>query len=500
MPLESHDALLNAHLKTSLEKNLESIRAILNVPTNRDVVLRAFRCVSFSICAVYIDGMAKDDAISECILRASKLADTSALRQTNLRSEWLKENVIEVAQCQCEREMQALIDGVLGGMTALIVDGCDSALLMDTRAFVHRPVGKPTNESVVIGAQEGFVESLRDNITLLRRYVHSGELITERLSVGTGIQTSIALMYIRGVADEKILAEARRRLNGIQASAVQGVGGIQQLIEDSPRALFPQMLQTERPDRAASFLLEGQFVILAENSPYALTAPITLFHLLHTSDDMFMRWQYATFLRVVRILGVLISLLLPGLYVALTTHHTHLVPVNLLLSIAKTRADVPFSVLMEVLLMEFSFYLINEAGTRIPSQIGSTISIVGALILGQAAVSASIISPILIIVVAITGLGSYAVPNYGLNLAITMYRLLIVFAGAFLGLYGIMVALIAISIQLSGLHSFGIPYLAPVAPHRRHNPDIFLRLPLRKQKREMFFTQKNSWLYKEKRG
>ena len=217
MPLESHDALLNAHLKTSLEKNLESIRAILNVPTNRDVVLRAFRCVSFSICAVYIDGMAKDDAISECILRASKLADTSALRQTNLRSEWLKENVIEVAQCQCEREMQALIDGVLGGMTALIVDGCDSALLMDTRAFVHRPVGKPTNESVVIGAQEGFVESLRDNITLLRRYVHSGELITERLSVGTGIQTSIAPVsythldvYKRQAHDHPLLREGLR--------------------------------------------------------------------------------------------------------------------------------------------------------------------------------------------------------------------------------------------------------------------------------------------------
>ena len=494
MPLESHDALLNAHLKTSLEKNLESIRAILNVPTNRDVVLRAFRCVSFSICAVYIDGRAKDDAISECILRASKLADTSALRQTNLRSEWLKENVIEVAQCQCEREMQALIDGVLGGMTALIVDGCDSALLMDTRAFVHRPVGKPTNESVVIGAQEGFVESLRDNITLLRRYVHSGELITERLSVGTGIQTSIALMYIRGVADEKILAEARRRLNGIQASAVQGVGGIQQLIEDSPRAIFPQMLQTERPDRAASCLIDGQFVILADNSPYALAAPITLFHLLHASDDMFMRWQYATLLRLIRFAGVLLALLLPGLYVALTLHHTHLVPLTLLLSIAETRADVPFTILMEVLIMEFSFYLINEAGTRIPSQIGSTVSIVGALVLGQAAVSASIISPILVILVAITGLGNYAAPNYGFGLSIVLYRVLFVLAGAALGLYGVLLMLVALSVRLCGIHSFGVPYLAPVAPKRPHGPDILLRLSLRRQQHPMYYAQRGSWM------
>ena len=448
MPMESHEALLREKLKTRLSDNLRMVRAVLNAPENRDVVLRPFACADFELCVVYIDGMAKEDAISECILRASKLPAHSAPKKARDRAEWLKSSVIEMAQCQLENEMKALIQGVLGGMTALLADGSDFALLMDTRAFVHRPVGAPMNESVVIGSQEGFDESIRDNITLLRRYVQTGELITERLTVGTGVPTAIALMYIRGVADEKMIAEARRRLEGIQSKAVQGVGGIQQLIEDSPRALFPQMLQTERPDRAASCLLEGQFVILAENSPYALTAPITLFHLLHTSDDMFMRWQYATFLRIVRVLGLLISLLLPGLYVALTTHHTHLVPVNLLLSIAETRADVPFSVLLEILMMEFSFYLINEAGTRIPSQIGSTVSIVGALILGQAAVSASIISPILIIIVAITGLGNYVVPNYGLSIALTVYRLGIVILGALLGLYGIMVGLIAITVHL----------------------------------------------------
>ena len=494
MPMESHETLLREKLKTRLSDNLRMVRAVLNAPQNRDVVLRPFACADFELCAVYIDGMAKEDAISECILRASKLPAHSAPKKKRDRAEWLKTSVIEMAQCQLESEMKTLIQGVLGGMTALLADGSDFALLMDTRAFVHRPVGAPMNESVVIGSQEGFDESIRDNITLLRRYVQTGELITERLTVGTGVPTAIALMYIRGVADEKMIAEARRRLEGIQSKAVQGVGGIQQLIEDSPRALFPQMLQTERPDRAASCLLEGQFAILAENSPYALTAPITLFHLLHTSDDMFMRWQYATFLRIVRVLGLLISLLLPGLYVALTTHHTHLVPVNLLLSIAETRADVPFSVLLEILMMEFSFYLINEAGTRIPSQIGSTVSIVGALILGQAAVSASIISPILIIIVAITGLGNYVVPNYGLSIALTVYRLGIVILGALLGLYGIMVGLIAITVHLARIHSFGVPYLAPIAPRRPHNPDIFLRLPLQKQRRQMFFARRDSWL------
>ena len=265
-------------------------------------------------------------------------------------------------------------------------------------------------------------------------------------------------------------------------------------MEDRPFSLLPQCLLTERPDRAASCLIDGQFVILADNSPYALAAPITLFHLLHASDDMFMRWQYATLLRLIRFAGVLLALLLPGLYVALTLHHTHLVPLTLLLSIAETRADVPFTILMEVLIMEFSFYLINEAGTRIPSQIGSTVSIVGALVLGQAAVSASIISPILVILVAITGLGNYAAPNYGFGLSIVLYRVLFVLAGAALGLYGVLLMLVALSVRLCGIHSFGVPYLAPVAPKRPHGPDILLRLSLRRQQHPMYYAQRGSWM------
>ena len=349
-----------------------------------------------------------------------------------------------------------------------------------------------------MGSQEGFVEHIRDNITLVRRYVQSSELITERITVGTGVPTGVALMYLKGVADEKALAEVRRRLGAIRSAAVQGVGGIQQHIEDQPNSLFPQMLQTERPDRAAACLMDGQFVILAENSPYALAAPVTFFHLIHSSDDMFMRWQYATFLRLIRVLGLAVSLLLPGLYVALTLHHTHLVPLTLLLSIAETRADVPFTILFEVLLMEFSFYLINEAGTRIPSQIGGSVSIIGALILGQAAVSASIISPILIIIIALTGLGAYVSPSYSFTFPIVLYRLLIVLAGAWLGLYGLLAAVAGVSVHLCSIHSFGVPYLAPVSPKYPHNPDILLRLSIRRQKRGMFYANPSSWLHSGK--
>lgn len=494
MAEQPHSELLNSELKPSLEKNLEIIHTILNAPMNEDVVTRRYQSGGCELCAVYIEGMADDRKISEFILHACKEPQQDAQLAPEDRVSALVDDYIEIAQCKRESRLSELIKGIIGGMTVVLVDGAEEALLLETRGYVHRPVGKPSNESVVIGSQEGFVEHLRANITLVRRYVQSPQLVTERMTVGTGIPTSIALMYLKGVVRDEVIEEVRRRLNCIHSSSVQGIGGIQQHIEDQPNALFPQMLQTERPDRAAASLMDGQFIILAENSPYALSAPVTMFHLLHASDDTFMRWEYATFLRIIRIVGLVLALLLPGFYVALTLHHTHLVPLTLLLSIAKTRADVPFTILTEVLMMEFAFYLINEAGTRIPSQIGSTISIVGALVLGQAAVSASIISPILVILIALTGLGSYAVPNYSFGLSIVLYRLLIIFAGAVLGLYGILTACVGILVHLCGIHSFGVPYLAPVSPHRPHNADILLRLSIHHQRKLMFYARKDSWL------
>lgn len=500
MAEKPHADLMRAPLSTELAKNLDTVKAILNVPLNEDVVLRPYQCCDFNLCAVYVEGMADDKKISEFILHAGKECSETALMSAECRAEAMKMNCIEIAQCSIESEMSKIIPGILGGMTAVFIDDSDQALLLETRGFAHRPISKPLNESVVIGAQEGFVESLRSNITLLRRYLQSSELITERLTIGSGVPTTVVLMYLKGVARQETIDEARKRLKSISSTAIQGIGSIQQHIEDSPRSLFPQMLQTERPDRVASCLLEGQFAILADTSPYALCAPVTLFHLIHAPDDTFMRWQYATFLRIIRTLGIVLSLFLPGLYVAVTMHHSHLIPLNLLLSIAETRSSVPFSILAEVLLMEFAFYLINEAGTRIPSQIGSTISIVGGLILGQAAVSASIISPILIIIIALTGLGSYAVPSYSFGLSIVIYRLGIVLSGALLGLYGILLAGVGLSVHLCGIHSFGIPYLAPVAPRRPHNPDIILRLPVRKQVRPMYYAKPDSWIRDKERG
>ncbi len=480
--MATREELLRSSLSPSLPDNVDALSTLLGGPVNADVHFRPFELCGARACLVYVEGMADDGKIARFILHARSSADSASADP-----EALVRRVLEIPQCERESRMAEIVGQVIGGMTALLLDGADEAVLMETRGFPARPVGQPTNESVVIGAQEGFVECLRTNMTLLRRYVQSPRLITEVLSVGAESPCRVALCYVADTADAALVNEARRRVLAVRRSAVLGLGELQQLIEDQPFAPLPQMLQTERPDRAASCLLDGQVALLADNSPYALIAPATLFHFLHASDDSFARWQYGTFLRLVRVLGIALSVFLPGLYVALTNHHAHLIPLSLLGSIAEARANVPFPVLAEILLMEFSFYLINEAGTRIPQQIGSALGIVGALILGQAAVSASIISPILIIIVALTGLGNYAVPDYGFSLGLVLCRLFAILLGAALGLYGVCLAGFCMLAGLSGMRSLGRPYLAPVAPARPHGPDILMRLPVWLQRRAPLF-------------
>lgn len=490
--------LLNSELTGSLEKDRATLETVLYAPQNRDIVFRSFQSAGVCLCLIFTEGMASGTQIGELILRAScARPQPDPPPDGKDRMQYWVENVFNVSQVEIESRVGELVKQLLSGMTIVLCEGAAEGAVLETRGFEKRNVNRTNNESVVRGSQEGFVENLRTNLTLMRRYVQSPDMITEMLGVGTKVQTRVAILHMEGVAERAVLEEVRRRVKTIKRSRLLGLGELQQCIEDCPFAIFPQMLMTERPDRAASCLLDGQIVVLMDNSPYALIAPITIFHLLHASDDTFERWQYGSFIRLIRYLGAVLSILLPGVYVAITLYHPHLIPMSLVTAIAESRVNVPFTVLTEVLIMEFSFQLINEAGTRIPSQIGSAIGIVGALILGQAAVSASIISPLIIIITALTGLGNFTIPSYATALGSILYRLLIVFAGAAFGLYGIFLVLFAMACQLCGMRSFGVPYFAPVAPHRPHNPDLLLRLPVWLQTRLLFIARRGSWIRSE---
>lgn len=498
VPNKPDERLLREKLTAHLDENRARLRDALNANLSADVVQRTLVSGGVRLCLVFLDGMAGRGDIDRFILepcqrRAEPLPEGAA------RADELAERVLCVDGAEKIALLGEAVEAIVDGRSVLLIEGCPCALALETRAYEKRGVGRTNSESVVEGPQEAFVENLKTNVSIVRRLVRSEMLIGESLKLGTKLPTQATMMYLRGVARGETVDLIRRRIQSLTATRCPGTGYLQQLIEDHPLSLFPQMLETERPDRVAAALADGQIALLVDGSPYALIAPITLFHLLNASDDTFMRWQYGTFVRVVRLLGALLSLLLPGVYVAVTLFHVHLIPLNLLTSIAETRARVPFSVLTEVLFMELAFYLINEAGTRIPSQLGSALGIVGALILGQAAVEASIISPILIIVISLTGLGGYAIPNYGLSVGVQIARMAFIALGGLMGLYGLVLGMALLTGYLCRMESFGEKYLAPVAPRYPHNGDIVVRLPLFMQTRTLFTVARDSWLQRTRR-
>lgn len=475
-------------LTASLSDNLTAFAHMLRMPRNKDVIIRRFEAGGFEAAVLCIDGMCATKTMNEHILEPLMALKSVCDVSEENRLSWLLENAVSIVPATEETDCQSALSAILDGQTLLLCQGCATGALLDTRGYEKRTVAPSQNERVVLGPHEGFIENLRTNITLIRRIVRSPRLITEFSALGTGVPTRCALLYMDGVADERIIAEARRRLAGVKADFVPGTGELEQLIEDHPYALLPQMLSTERPDRAASFLMDGQVLVLVDGSPFALCMPVTLFHLLHTSDDTFMRWQYGSFLRIVRMLGILIHVFLPGIYVAVINFHPDILSPMMLTSIYESQARVPLPIYWEALLMTLSFYLINEAGTRAPSALGSALGIVSGLILGQAAVSADLVSPLLLIVVAASGLGGFAVPNYSLSIALRIAQLVVLTAGAFFGLYGVTVLIAMYLALLCAMTSLGSPLVAPLAPKRPANQDIFLRLPLWFLKVRAFFS------------
>ncbi len=493
MPDKPNIQLLRSEIATSLDQNMETVKQIMNIPPNRDVLLREFVTCGFRACLVYVEGMAARTTIDQFILLPCMQANAQAPIEPRERADYLIKNVISIDDAQRILLFQELTQQVLMGKTVMMVDGCPEAVVMETRGYEKRSVEKTSNESVVYGPKEGFVESLRTNITLIRRIAQSEDLVGDIFTIGTQMPTLVSVMYLKGVVNERVLNAVKNRIRALNIPQCPGTGYLQQLIEDHPYSLMPQMLQTERPDRAVSCLNDGQVIVVVDGSPYVLVAPVSFWHLLHASDDTFMRWQYGSFVRIIRMLGAVLSLLTPGVYVALTLFHQHMIPMGLLTSIIETRAKVPFPVVVEVLIMETAFFLLNEASTRVPSLIGPSVGLVGALILGQAAVAASIISPILIIVIALTGLGNYAMPDYGVGLGIQICRLTVVAAGALMGLYGIVLLVGLMLVYLCGMTSFGEPYMAPTAPFRPHNGDIIIRAPLWKQVKPLYISSSRSW-------
>jgi len=455
-------------LSANLETNLRQIKAVLDKCS--DVVYREFvfaQNEQIRLTLIYTDGLANKAQVSEQIMKALALEVPMAVpgqEITKARAlEFIKQRGLCIHQITETDKLKEVIHAILSGDTVLLVDGHATAIINGARGWEARAISEPEAESAVRGARESFVETLRVNTALIRRRVKSPDLKIETLRLGEVTATDIAIAYIEGIVNEKLVAEVKSRLERIRVDAVLESGYIEELIEDNPWSPFPTVNHTERPDRVAAMLLEGRVAILVDGTPFVLTVPNLFVEYLQVPEDYYERFLFASAVRALRFLSVLISLTLPSLYIAVLSFHHELLPTPLLLSIAAQHEAVPFPVFVEVLIMEFSFEILREAGIRLPRPLGQAVSIVGALVIGEAAERAGLVAAATVIVVALTGIASFTFA-YSFSIAFRLLRFTLMVLSATLGLFGLITGMAIMGIHLCTLRSFGVPYLSPVVP------------------------------------
>ncbi|KRF01705.1 spore gernimation protein GerA [Paenibacillus sp. Soil766] len=373
---------------------------------------------------------------------------------------------------------ETLIDSLLIGFVMIAEQGEMQVILANLACLPHRNIEQPETESGVRGPREGFTEHLETNVSLLRRRLKTDKLRIRTWQIGALSQTEVRLIYLDGIADQEIVDEIMKRLSAIHIDAVLESSYIEELIRDHPFSIFPTLEYTERPDVVAGALLEGKVSIFTNNTPFVLIAPFQFWSAFQSSEDYYLMFSSATFIRFIRSLSIVLALLLPSLYVAITTFHPEMLPTNLLLSVAGAREASPFPAMVEALIMEITFEALREAILRLPRVMGQTVSIVGALVIGQAVVQAGIVSTPMVIVVSVTGIASFMIPRYNMTFSIRIMRLLLLLLAGTLGFVGILLGLFTLALYLTGVRSVGVPYLSPIAPLRLKGlRDFLIRSP-----------------------
>lgn len=371
-------------------------------------------------------------------------------------------------------------EAVMNGFVVILFDQLNQALGFPPQSIERRQITEPVNEPAVHGPREGTTEDLSLNLALLRSRIRNPAFKLEFLQSGSVTKGAICYGYLDEVVNPEVLAEFRRRVDSITEYEVLETSYIEDWIQDSTLSPFPQVRYTERTDTAAASVLDGKIIVLVENSPMIMICPAFLVDFMGTAEDYYVRSVFSSFIRLLRMSAFIIALMLPSLYIALSTFHPELIPTVLLLAIVDSREGIPFPAFIEALIMEASFELLREAGIRLPRTVGSAVSIVGALVIGQAAIMAKIASPIMVIVVALTGIASFAIPHYDLAITLRLLRFPFMIAASMLGGYGLMVACLLTLLHLTSLHSLGEPYLTSIAPFKlRDWRDLLIRAPLK---------------------
>lgn len=470
-------------ISDDIDVSLAFMKKIYSIPVNCDIIVREFSIRYENELArafiMFFDGMTDREIINNYILKPL-MVDSIKELHNNAEDlhEFISNQLLPHNQVKIEKSYSKAIEEINFGGCALFVEGLTVAFTADVKGWEHRGVEKPANEIVIRGPQEAFNEILRTNSSQIRKRLKNENLIVDDVVVGKVSKTPCSILYIKDVANESLIDEVKRRLESIHVDYMLDSGILEQLIEDSTIFPSPQMISTERPDYVAELLVTGKVAIIVNGSPNVLVVPTTVFDFMHSAEDIYIRFPYVNLLRFVRYMALFLALLLPAIYVAINNYHVEMIPTDLLLAIEANREKVPFPSIVEIILMELSFELIREAGVRVPGPIGPTLGIIGALILGQAAVAANIVSPILIIIVAVTGIGSFALPNYSLAYSIRIMRFAFIFLGGIAGFLGITLGLFLIGVWSTSLKSFGVPFAAPLGPRTiRSDRNVLFRAP-----------------------
>ncbi len=463
-----------------------------------DIVYRNFyigKDGEIALLFIYVDGLIDKPLLSEYVIQS--LSDEEDIEKpigVNVKSHIfniIANEDIALSELKEEVEMGKIIDAILSGETALFIDGIDRAIILSTRGWPSRSVDEPETETVVRGPREGFTESLKVNTSLVRRRIKDPKLKIKMTKVGKRSKTGVAIMYIEDIVQNQLVEEVNKRIGKVDIDAILDSTMLENLIEDDYLSPFPQIENTERPDSVAASLYEGRVALVVDNSPFALIIPATIGTLMQSSEDYYGRWAITSTIRIIRYIAAFIALLAPSLYIAITSFHPGLLPTRLAYYVAATRVNVPFPAFLEAFLMELTIELLREAGTRMAGPIGTTIGIVGGLIIGQAAVDAGIVSPLMIIIVAVTTIASFTLPSYDLATGLRLYRFILMICAAILGLYGIMLGFLIMLTHLVKLNSFGIPFTSPYSGLGLEEGDLkdtLVKAPIQKLKRRPTFT------------
>lgn len=475
------------------EKNyLKELKSMFS--TDETFVFREFCCKNApnkSFCVVYVNGMTDKTTINDQIVKPVINAELDEASGVNQLINCIAKEVISASNVVKADSLEDIITALLSGSTVLFVDDLNKGIIIDTAKLEKRSIAEPEGEKVVNGPREGFTENIATNIALVRKRLKTSNLKLRFKELGTETKTKICICYLENIADSKIVEEVERRISKIDIDGILDSGYIREMIKDTLPTPFKTAGNTERPDVVVGKLLEGKAAIFCDGSPMAITVPFLFIEYFNVNEDYYNNYYYATINRFIRWFGFFLTSSVPAIYIALVTFHQEMIPTQLLLSIYGSRQNVPFPTVVEAIIMLFVFELLRETGVRIPSVIGQTISIVGALVIGQAAVEAKLVSAPMIIVTALTGITSFVVP--GMQGELIIIRLFFLLGASFIGLYGYLFCVIGMFIHLASLRSFGIPYMMSIASFKPADmKDNVVRAPWKLMKsRPKLVAQKN---------